>query len=64
MKCVTSYERRNPDTISGEILVITQRYTTFDTQEMDAFENSLNATIGSGIVAEVEPQESEGIRNE
>lgn len=56
MKCFTSYQRLNPDTINGETLVVTQRYTTFDTQEMDAFENSLRATIGSGIVAEIKAE--------
>ena len=59
MKCFTTYKRRNTDTANGEMLVITQRYTTFDTQEMEVFENIVRATIGSGVVTEVEPQGSE-----
>lgn len=41
MKCFTSYARFNADTINGETLVVTQRYTTFDKQEMDAYENDV-----------------------
>lgn len=60
MKCFTSYARFNADTINGETLVITQRYTTFDTQEMDAYEeNIVRKTIGSGVMTEFEmPKES------
>ena len=60
MKCFTSYARFNADTINGETLVITQRYTTFDKQEMDAYEeNIVRKTIGSGVITELEmPKES------
>ena len=60
MKCFTSYARFNADTINGETLVVTSRYTTFDTQEMDAFENEyIRKTIGSGVMTEFEfPKES------
>ena len=59
MKCLTTYKRQNTDTVNGEILVIRHMYTTFDAQEMEVFENIVRATIGSGVVTEVEPQESE-----
>ena len=60
MKCFTSYQRFNADTINGETLVVTQRYTTFDTQEMDAYENDvIRPRVGSGVMMEFEPQESE-----
>ena len=52
MKCFTSYARFNADTINGERLVITQTYTTFDTQEMDAYEDAIRAKIGSGVMTE------------
>lgn len=55
MKCFTSYARLNADTINGETLVVTSRYTTFDIQEMDAFEKNLvRKTIGSGVMTEFE----------
>lgn len=59
MKCFTSYQRLNADTISGEMLVVTQRYTTFDKQEMDAFEESIKQTIGSGVVTEIKAEGSD-----
>lgn len=59
MKCFTSYQRLTADTISGEMLVVTQRYTTFDKQEMDAFEESIKQTIGSGVVTEIKAEGSD-----
>ena len=60
MKCFTSYARFNPDTLNGETLIVTQRYTTFDKDEMDAYENNvIRPQIGSGVILEFEPQESE-----
>lgn len=60
MKCFTSYARRDADTINGETLVVTSRYTTFDSMEMDAFEDGvIRPTIGSGVMTEFEfPKES------
>ena len=58
MKCFTSYARFNPDTLNGETLIVTQRYTTFDKDEMDAYENNvIRPQIGSGVILEFEPQE-------
>lgn len=54
MKCFISYQRCNADTISGEILVVSTRYTTFDKQEMDTFEETIKQAIGSGVVTEIE----------
>lgn len=60
MKCFTSYARFNADTINGETLVVTQRYTTFDSIEMDAFEDGvIRPRIGSGVVTEFEPYKAE-----
>lgn len=60
MRCFTSYQRFNADTINGETLVVTSRYTTFDKQEMDFYEeNIIRKTIGSGLITEFEmPKES------
>lgn len=56
MKCFTSYQRFNADTINGETLVVTHRYTTFDTDEMDAYENNvIRPQIGSGVMMEFNP---------
>lgn len=60
MKCFTSYARFNADTINGEALVVTQRYTTFDKMEMDAYENDvIRPTIGSGVMTEFNPYPSD-----
>ena len=63
MKCFTSYARFNPDTIQGERLVVTYNYSTFDTEEMDSFEEAIRNTIGSGIRTEFEFKE-QGDANE
>ena len=52
MKCFTSYQRQNPDTICGETLVVTYRFSTFDVDEMNAFENDVREQIGSGRMTE------------
>ena len=59
MKCFTNYSRRNPDTINGEILVVTQKYTTFDSEEMNRFEKSIRQTIGSGVMSEFKAESEE-----
>ena len=60
MKCFTSYARFNADTINGETLIVTQRYTTFDTQEMDAYENDvIRPRVGSGVMMEFNPYPSD-----
>ena len=56
MKCFTSYSRFNADTINGETLVVSQRYTTFDKDEMDAFEESIRNTIGYGVMTEIKAE--------
>lgn len=54
MKCFTTYARSAPDTVSGYKIVITQTYTSFDVAEMNALEQTLQQTIGSGIMVESE----------
>ena len=56
MKCFTNYQRLNADTINGETLVVSTRYTTFDTEEMDAFEETLRRTIGYGVMTEIKAE--------
>lgn len=52
MKCLTTYQRLNPDTVCGEIIIVTQRYTSFDAREIDILEERFRKTIGSGITSE------------
>ena len=52
MKCLTTYQRLNPDTVCGEIIIVTQRYTSFDVKEIDILEERFKKTIGSGIMSE------------
>ena len=59
MKCHISYIRLEPNTIVGEELVVTYRYSTFDVQQMDAFEKTIRETIGSGITAEYGERETD-----
>lgn len=70
MKCFTSYERHNPNTVNGETIVVTQVYSSFDKKEMDALENDLRLSIGDGVkmefkyVAKEESAEMSGGANE
>ena len=57
MRSYTSYQRLVSDTIDGEILVVTTRYTTFDKAEMDVVEEIMRRTIGSGVMTEIEAEE-------
>jgi len=59
MKCFTSYQRFNADTINGETLVVCQRYTTFDTEEMNKFEENIRNTIGYGVMTEFKAESEE-----
>ena len=52
MKCLTTYQRLNPDTVCGEIIIVTQRYTSFDVKEIDILEERFKKTIGSAIMSE------------
>lgn len=52
MKCLTTYQRLNPDTVCGEIIIVTQRYTSFDAREIDILEERFKKTIGSAIMSE------------
>lgn len=52
MKCLTTYQRLNPDTVCGEIIIVTQRYTSFEKKEIDILEERFKKTIGSGIRSE------------
>lgn len=59
MKCFTSYARYNPDSVKGHTIVVTQAYTTFDEQEINALEEHLRQTIGSGIMTEYKQEGSD-----
>lgn len=52
MKCLITYSRFNADTISGERIIVTQTYSTFDSEEMDRLEDYLRQSIASGIMTE------------
>lgn len=52
MKCFTSYERHNPNTVNGETIVVTQVYSSFDKKEIDVLENDLRLSIGDGVKME------------
>lgn len=41
MKIFYSWKRNRPDTLSGESITVTINYTSFDKQEIDAFETTL-----------------------
>ena len=58
MKCNVSFSRVNADTIVGERLIITYIYSTFDSIEMDKFEQATRENIGSGFSIEFEPYSS------
>ena len=49
MKVNVRYERKPGDTVNGEMIIITNIYSTFDTAEMDRYENILKEHIGSGV---------------
>lgn len=53
MKCTSRYERKNPDTIGGYQIVVTNIYSSFDEREIDTLEKTLKASIGSGIVGKI-----------
>ena len=53
MKCFISYQRLQADTINGETLVVYMRYTTFDPNEMNKFEENIRNTIGYGVMTEI-----------
>ena len=50
MKCQVTYQRHKPDTINGEILVVTTIYSSCDKAEIDTMEQSLKNVIGSGVI--------------
>ena len=52
MKCFISYRRANADTINGEALIVSQRYSTFDKAEMDRLEDYLKSSMGCGVSVE------------
>ena len=52
MKCFISYRRDKADTINGEALTVSQRYSTFDKAEMDRFEDYLKSSMGCGVTVE------------
>jgi hypothetical protein len=52
MKCLTTYERLEPDTVRGECIKLTQVYTSFDARDIDELEEHFKKAIGSGVVFE------------
>ena len=48
MKVNVRYERKPGDTVNGEIIVITNIYSTFDTAEMDRYEKLLKEQENMG----------------
>lgn len=52
MRTETTYKRLNPDTIHGDMIIIQTLYSSFDSEEIDALEDSLKNHIGAGIVNE------------
>lgn len=50
----TTYHRAKPDTISGESLIVTTVYSSWDVKEIDALQRSFRDHIGSGLITEME----------
>ena len=59
MKVTTTFSRLNPDTIQGEKLAILIVYSSQNKGEIDELEQSLQQTIGIGVVSVVKEQENE-----
>lgn len=59
MKVHTSFKRMEPDTISGESIVLTTVYSSFDSAEIDKLEEQFRKRIGSGIIGEVNLDDEE-----
>ena len=55
MKCFTSYAKFHPDTTLGHRIVVTQMYTTFNEDEINALDEHLRDTIGSGVMTDFCP---------
>ena len=49
MKVYVKYERKPGDTINGEMIVVTNIYSTFDVEEMNRYEKILKDNIGYGL---------------
>lgn len=52
MKCVTHYEHKQANTTNGQYIIVTSIYSSFDENEINALEEKLKDTIGSGVVSE------------
>lgn len=48
MESMINYQRLNPDTVNGEMLVITITFSTFNYEEMNEFEKSIKEKLGYG----------------
>ena len=59
MKCYATWRREKPDTTSGEKIIMTQVFTSFDKQEIDKLEETLKETIKSGIFTDFEVKTNE-----
>lgn len=54
MKIYTSYHRNEPNTVEGESLTLTIRYSSYDKREIDFMQSQLQAQCGSGTIADVD----------
>lgn len=59
MRVQTMYRRLDPDTVTGEQIVVVTTYSSFNKEEIDALEKELKETIGSGVIWESEEQDHE-----
>lgn len=57
MKVITTYNRPNPDTMTGHKIVLTQVYYSMDEREIDALEELFKAQYNSGTAIEYKTKE-------
>lgn len=50
----TTYYRAKPDTVSGESIVVTTVYSSWNAKEIDVLQESFRQTIGNGLITEME----------
>ena len=56
MNVQLTWNRLQPDTISGEKIIVKTIYSSFDKKEIDELQSKFEETYGSGVVGEVEKQ--------
>ena len=52
MKTLTMYQRLLPNTTDGHVIKVTTYYSSFCKEEIDALQEALKNTIGSGLVTD------------